>query len=115
MRWFTLMCAVAAIGFATPSWGSEPLVCLKWAWVPTDAGTPPITVPSTDPVPDVTGDPPDAGGIEVPPPPTLHRVCVRMGYAEDTGCSAATGLPLGGAALALVGLLARRPRRQVRP
>jgi hypothetical protein len=35
MRWLTLMCAVAAICFATRA-QAEPRVCLEWAWVPSD-------------------------------------------------------------------------------
>jgi hypothetical protein len=116
MRWLTVMCAVAAICVATEA-RAEPRVCLEWGSAPADGGAddPPYKWLTSDSEPDVTTDPPDGGGIEVPPPPTLRKVCLRYGWRdEDTGCSAAVGLPLGGAALALLGLLARRPRRSQR-
>jgi len=116
MRWLTVMCAVAAVCIATEA-RSEPRVCLEWGLAPDDGGAPDPVYKwlIADAPTDVTTDPADAGGTVVPPPPKLRKVCLRYGWRdEDTGCNAATGLPLGGAALVLLGLMARRPRR-VRP
>lgn len=112
MRWLTTMCALAAICAATPAL-AEPRVCLKWGWAPDDGGVPDPQYKwlSSDAVPDVTVDPPDGGGTEVSPPPAMRKVCLSYGWRDDEGgCSAAAGLPLGGAALALLGLMARRRR-----